>query len=161
MYKQYLRTGQTKIGLGVFTNVKIPANTPIMEFKANLITSQELKDPENSIQIGNNLYIGPSGGISDHLNHSCNPNCILHIIANRAFLYSLYVIMPDSEITFDYSTSSTDTLEQWKMSCLCDQPNCRKIISGLAYVDDKTKAEYKTKGMIPMFMYDPIFSKVK
>jgi hypothetical protein len=71
----------------------------------------------------------------------------------------MYVIRAGSEITFDYSTSSTDTLDKWQMNCNCGAVNCRKVISGLQYLDESLKEEYKKKGMIPLFLTHPIFLK--
>lgn len=163
MYKQYLKIKAAKhgIGDGVFTTIKIPADVPILEFTGNLYTEDSLPDPNHQaiLQIGPNLFYGPSGDVDDYINHSCNPNCMLHIVGNRAILYSLYVIPADTELTFDYSTSSTDSLEKWSMNCLCGSPNCRKVISGYHLLDDSTKQNLKNKGMVPLFITNPIFMK--
>ena len=84
---------------------------------------------------------------------------MLHIVGKRAFLYSLYVIKANSELTFDYSTSSTDTYDTWKMNCKCCYIKCRKVISGFDYLSDEIKEKYKEKNMIPLFINDPRFSR--
>ena len=81
-------------------------------------------------------------------------------MGNRAILYSLYVIPAGAELTFDYSTTSTDTLETWKMTCACGSHKCRKAISGYQYLDPTLQEEYKKKGMIPLFITTPMFQKV-
>ena len=161
MYNNYLKVKPSKTGAGVFTSIEIPANVPVIEITGDVFTEDKLPDPNHPalIQIGTNVFIGPSGTVDDYINHSCNPNCLLHIVGNRAIIYSMYVIKAGSEITFDYSTSSTDTLDKWQMECKCGSFNCRKIISGLHYLDDSLKEEYKERGMIPTFISNPIFMK--
>jgi hypothetical protein len=161
MYNQYLKVKPCKTGMGVFTEVEIPANVPIIEVTGNLYTEETMPDPNHPalLQVGPNLFIGPSGDTDDYINHSCNPNCTTHIVGNRAMLYSLYVINAGTELTFDYSTSSTDSLEKWSMSCSCGSQNCRKVISGFHLLDKVTQQSLKDKGMVPMFITNPIFIK--
>jgi hypothetical protein len=161
MYNQYLTVKTGKNGAGVFTSVEIPAGVPIIEVTGQVYAEEKLPDPNDPalIQVGPNIYIGPSGTIDDYIGHSCNPNCLLRAVGSRAIIHSMYVIRAGSEITFDYSTSSTDTLDKWQMNCNCGSVNCRKVISGLQYLDENLQAEYKKKGMIPLFLTHPIFTK--
>lgn|SRR5574337_24833 len=159
MYAQYLKVQPTKNkGKGIFTTAKIPANTPIMEITGPLLTAKDITletDPASYLQIGPDTYLGLSGAVDDYINHSCDPNCKLQIVGNRAILYSLYVIPVGAEITFDYSTSSTDTLESWKMECKCGSYKCRKIISGYEYLDPAIQETYKKKDMFPLYITNP------
>jgi hypothetical protein len=160
LYKQYLKVAPSKTGSGVFTSVRIPAKSPVIEVTGDLFTSATADHNHPALlQIGSDTYLGPSGDVDDYVNHSCNPNCFLHVVGNRAILFSLYDIPIGSEITFDYSTTSTDSLEQWKMECQCGDFNCRKIISGFHYLPPTLVEEYKKNGIIPLFMKDPIFMK--
>lgn len=157
MYQNYLKTSQSKIGRGTFTTVKIPANVPVCEITGTLYDDKSVPDHPAIVQVGQKKFLGPSGGVDDYINHSCDPNCALHIVGNRAILYSLYVIQPNNEITFDYSTSSTDTMEEWKMDCLCGSYKCRKIISGIQYLTKDLIEEYHKKKMIPLFLKHNMF----
>lgn len=161
MYNEYLKVLPCKNGKGVFTTVDIPANVPIIEVTGTVYAEKDLPDPNHPalLQVGPNIFIGPSGTTDDYINHSCNPNCLLHIVGNRAIVYSMYVIKAGNELTFDYSTSSTDTHDKWKMECNCEDYNCRGVISGYQYLDAKLQEEYKKKGMIPIFLTNPIFMK--
>lgn len=153
MYKDYLKLGPSKLGKGVYTTVTIPANVPIIEFRGDIFSSAELKHPPSKIlQIGLDTYLGPSGDLDDYINHSCNPNCTLHIVGNRALLYSKFFISKDIELTFDYSTSSTDSMERWSMQCKCGTANCRKIISGFQYLDNTLQKDYKDKKIVPIYL---------
>ena len=142
-----------------FTLVDIPAKVPIMEITGDVHTQQSMPNPQDSawLQISNKYYIGPSGNVDDQVRHSCNPNCYIHAVGKRAFLYSLYQIKANNELTFDYSTTSTDSLQEWKLECKCNSYNCRKTISGMQYLDPKLLQEYKDKGMIPLFFIDHRF----
>lgn len=157
MYKKYLKVMPSRTGNGVFTTIDIPAKLPIIEVTGNLYNKNSLPDHPANLQVSSNLFIGPSGDIDDYVNHSCNPNCYLHIVGSRALIYSIYFISKGTEITFDYSTSSTDTLETWNMKCNCGYINCRKIISGLKYLDKDLIELYKKKNIIPLFMKEKVF----
>lgn len=162
MYNKHLQVKKSKIENGLFTDIQIPANSPIIEFFGTIWTNETLpahQDQDMILQIGPELYMGPSGGIDDVVNHSCNPNCYIHIVGKRVILYSLYVIPAGSELTFDYSVSSTDTLDSWKMSCQCGYFKCRKVISGYQYLSEDLKKEYTKKGIVPLFISDPRFMR--
>lgn len=157
MYKQYLKLVPNSFGHGVISTIDIPARTPIIEMVGEIVTSVDGKDQDWYLQISNMYLIGPSGGIDDQVNHSCNPNCFLHIVGKRAILYSLYVIKAGTELTFDYSLSSTDTYDTWKMNCKCGSFNCRKVISGFQYLNDDFKDKYKKLGIVPIFLANKVF----
>lgn len=159
MYNEHLKIQPTKKnGNGVFTLAAIPANVPILEISGDLFSSKD-NIGDDHLQVGIDNYIGPTGGIADYINHSCNANCVLDISCNRAVLYSLFPIKENTEITFDYSMSSTDTHEMWKMECKCGEFGCRKIISGYNYLSLDLKEKYEKNGMTPKFMINKIFIK--
>lgn len=162
MYTKYLQVKPAKSGMGVFTKLQIPANTAILEFTGDIIPKDKMSfDMSQVLQVGTDRFIGPSGAVDDYVNHSCDPNCLVHIVGNRAFLYSMYVIPANTELTFDYSTSSTDTLDSWQMKCQCGSYKCRKIISGYQYLSEPLKKDYAAKGMIPVFITNPNFYQKK
>lgn len=158
MYKQFLKVKPSKMGgRGTFTEVEIPAGQPIMEIHGPVVLDREItiQDYSMYLQVGPNTYIGMSGDVDDFFNHSCDPNCYVHVVGNRAILYSMYVIPEGAELTFDYSTSSTDTYDTWKMDCKCGSFKCRKTISGFQYLSDELKEAYKKKGIVPLFIEQP------
>lgn len=162
MYKQYLKVRQSKTGLGVFTSIKIPKGLPVIEVTGDVFTNDTADHNHPALlQVSSQTYIGPSGDVDDYINHSCNPNCLIHCIGNRAIFFSLYDIPEESEITFDYSTSSTDSLDKWKMDCLCGDVNCRKVISGFQYLSPEKVKEYTDKGMVPLFLQQLNFAKIR
>lgn len=135
----------------VIATTVIPANYPVLEFKGDLFDKLQ-HSHDKVLQININKFLGPSGSVDDIVRHSCNPNCSLYIIGRRAFLYSMYVITTNSEVTFDYSTSSTATLEEWQMKCYCNSYNCRKIISGYSSLPEDVKNKYDQLGIVPDFV---------
>jgi len=58
------------------------------------------------------------------MNHSCQPNCYLRIIAGRIEVYTLRRIPAGSELTVDY----VETPHPNGMPCRCKAPNCRGVI---------------------------------
>ena len=158
MYGKYLQVRDTKIGKGTFTTVQIPASSMIIELSGPVLVDRDVPPTEASsyLQVGPNTFMGPSGsGTPEYINHSCDPNCKVHIVGNRAFLYSLYVIPVNNELTFDYSTTSTDSLESWQMQCKCGSYKCRKVISGAAYLPQDLYDKYKINGMLPLYVTEP------
>ena len=163
MYDSHLKIADSKSGKGVFTSIQIPANVPIAEALGPIFTDKNLPNPNDPsiLQIGPNVYMTASGGmLPEFINHNCDPNCAFYVVGNRAILFSLYVIRAGTELTFDYSTTSTDTLDTWQMKCTCGSSKCRKVISGYQYLDASLQNSYKKKGAIPLFITFPVFQKV-
>ncbi len=157
MYNKFLKIKENHLGKCVVTSIDIPAKSPILEMRGDRLSDISHLDPTYCLQVGNSMFLGPSGDIDDFINHSCNPNCYLHIVGSRAILYSLYEIKANSELTFDYSLSSTDTHDSWSLACKCGDPNCRKTISGFQYLDENVKDRYKKLGIIPIFISEKPF----
>lgn len=158
MYKPYLKVEATKHGNGTFTTVRIPADTPVMEMTGTVVLDRDIPadaDMNLYLQVGPNTYLGPSGEADDFVSHSCDPNCKVHVVGNRAILWSLYVIPAGAEITFDWATTSTDTLSTWKMNCKCGSYKCRKVISGYPTLDPALQNNYKSRDMLPMYITWP------
>jgi hypothetical protein len=156
--RKYLKVKPSNLdGSGLFTTVKINARYPIIEVTGDIFDLSTVPDHPAVIQVTPKLFIGPSGGPDDYINHSCNPNCFISIIGNRAILYSLYVISPDTELTFDYSSGSSESLDSWKMNCSCGAVTCRKIISGFQYLTDEQKKVLLDLKAVPPFITDGIF----
>jgi len=163
MFDKYLEKTTINKRKGVITKVKIPKRVPICEIRGTIYTEDQVDDLHidkavKCLQIGHNLYIGPSGSLTDSIRHCCSPNCVLHISGARAILYSLYVIQPGTELTYDYSSSSTDTYETWNMKCTCGSYTCRKIISGFYTLPSNLQEEYKKNEIAALFIRVPIFT---
>jgi hypothetical protein len=160
LFSDYLYNKPSNIdGTGTFSKIEIEANKPIIEITGHIFNLED--DPKvdinNCLQVTNKWFIAASGNICGFINHSCNPNCYLNIFGKRAILYSLYKIPANTELTFDYSLSSKDTLERWKMECKCKQFKCRKIISGFFTLEKELQENYIKRDLVPRFVFDKNF----
>jgi len=145
------------LSMGVISKVAIPAKTRIFEFSGDILTTKELatrhpSDVVDFLQIGKDLWRSKSGTFDDYIAHSCNPNCYVFIVGNRAILTTLYDIKPGMEITWDWSTTSTETKEQWSMDCKCGYIKCRKTISGFQYLPTNIQKQYREQGILPSYV---------
>lgn len=145
----------TTVGNGVFTRNKISAGARIFKFEGNILKSSKLPTPFNKysnhyVQIGADLYMGPSGNLDDYFNHSCNPNSYLKIDNNLAFLHALEDIEKNSEITWDYSTTMFN--DDWTMECFCMKKECRKLIKEFMTLPKSVKYKYLKLGIIPDYI---------
>ena len=143
---------------GIFVRVDIPVDVVILEFQGKILSKADLPNPLPTdnyyLQIDKDKYLGPSGNFDDYVNHSCNPNCGVHIVGNRAFLKTICLITSGTEITFDYATTSTDSKSDWSKDCNCNAYKCRKIISGYQYLNDEEKQNYQKMGIVPKYIVD-------
>ncbi len=150
-----LISGQSKKGKTVFANTVFKKGEKIIEFKGQLMKRQELPEiltPEDDryIQVGNNLYLGPSGEYDDLINHSCTPNPGIKIKQNEVILIALKKIQKDEEICFDYST--TIHKDNWEMNCVCREENCRKRIRDFKYLPEEIQQKYIPLGIVPKYI---------
>jgi uncharacterized protein len=146
-----------KKGRGVFSLVHWDTNQVILKFNGKLITKQSMLEmtAEQSallLQIDSEIYLDLSGDMSLFINHSCNPNTTIKIIAKNAFLISTRAIKPNEELSYDYSVSCTESPEEWKMDCRCGEWNCRKVISGFASLDQKVRELYLKSNIAPNYV---------
>jgi uncharacterized protein len=141
----------------VFAKCPLPAKTKIFEFSGDVLTTNQLatrhpSDVVDFLQIGIDKWISKSGTFDDYIAHSCNPNCYVKVVGNRAILTTLYNILPMMEICWDYSTTSTENLLEWSMDCKCGYVRCRKVISGIQSVPVAIQQEYERMGILPDYV---------
>jgi hypothetical protein len=153
--EKFLLIKNTKNGKGVFANKNFERDEIVSEFHGKFFTFEQLPIPYNEVedhyvQIGKNLYLGPSGGIDDFFNHSCSPNSGLKINGEKVFLSAIYNIKNGDEITWDYSTTMDE--DDWEMSCGCGSKDCRGRISDFKYLPPKIKKKYLDLGIVPEYI---------
>lgn len=142
-----LEVRETSKGKGVFSKVSIPKDTTVYEYTGDVMSLSELPFPlkpedDHYLQIDKQKYIGPSGDVDDLINHSCKPNCGVYVVGHRAFFFTLHVVNPGDELTFDYSTTSDESKDSWMLDCKCGQYGCRKEISGFQYLTEEQRKYY-------------------
>ncbi len=139
---------------GVFANKSFKIGDEITRFKGKTFTFSQLPAPYNKVQdhfvqIGKKKYLGPSGGLDDFVNHSCNPNSGFKIKNKKAILVAIKSIKKDQEITWDYSTTMNE--DDFTMRCNCKSKYCRKIIKDFKYLPKKIKEKYTNLKIIPKY----------
>lgn len=148
-----LFVGKVTSGLGVFTNSFYKQGDKILDFAGPILARQELPEkiikPEDDryLQIGEDLFLGPSGSFDDLINHSCCPNCGVLIKGQEVFLIALRDIEANEELTYDYSIQMHN--DDWTMPCLCGSPGCRQIIREYKYLPKELKDFYLQQGFVP------------
>lgn len=148
-------------GKGVFAGRKFSRGEVIIEFTGDWFTYEEQYEPclveDMYLQVGENLFIGPSGGLDDFINHSCDPNAAI-IIGRQAgrqagrtiLLVAIRDISADEEIAYDYSLLMID--DDWEMACQCGSPNCRKRVREFKYLPDEVQEHYVALGIVPDYV---------
>ena len=140
-------------GRGVRATRSYRMRDAVCVFAGPLLTLRECADgwlADHSLQIDDDLYMGPSGGVDDLFNHSCNPNCGLRIDGVDVLLVAIRHIKPGDEITFDYSTTMDDG--DWEMPCACGEPGCRGVVRDYHTLPPAVRSRYEWLGVVPEFL---------
>jgi SET domain-containing protein len=111
-------------GKGVFARATIAAGECVVVFSGPLQHRTEVDFNDYHLQVGEDVYIGPSGGADDYVNHSCEPNCGFQ---NGLELVAIRDIAVDEELTWDYS-SAIDEPGFGGFPCSCGSVNCRRQV---------------------------------
>lgn len=155
-----LEIRDTKLkGKGLFTTISIPSGMTILRFDGTQIQRKDIpdfsgKDASNLLQIGTTLYLNLKQLPAFFGNHSCKPNCRVIISVNKAFLSAIMPIAPGDELTYDYSTTSTETIDTWSMECNCSLFGCRKVITGAKSIPEEQRKRYTDSKMFPDYVLD-------
>lgn len=135
----------------VYSKIKFNKNDIVYEFVGER-TEDVLPDDNKFTQVGNKSYLKPTGSFDDYTNHSCVPNCYVKFAGERVFLVALHQINPGDEVTWDYSTTSTEDKSTFLIKCSCGNFKCRKEISGFQYLSEEEKDKYKNLKIIPDYL---------
>lgn len=145
-------------GRGVFTREDIAPGTKILAFKGPRVTIETIEAAESAgnrdlfLQIDREVYLGPSGGIDDFINHSCDPNCGLQFEGAEPYLAAIEHIAAGTELTFDYA--STQEQYPYRFSCSCRSSKCRGEIGDFSELPPRTKQRYLELGIVPDFLIE-------
>lgn len=136
--------------VGVFTSTPIRKGTRILEYDGPRISPEEadrLYDnaPRTYLYgLGDGKIVIDGHGIGAYLNHSCDPNCEIDEIKNRAFLFALRDIEAGEELLWDYNLYDDDD----PAPCHCGSSKCRGTMYSLEWMARlRRKAARKKKGM--------------
>jgi len=142
-------------GRGVFAGERIFAGEEILTFLGPLIRRRDMpaihsQDEDYYLQVGDNLFLGPSGEIDDYINHSCDPNSGVVIEGETSKLVAIQTIGRGEQIRFDYSTTMYKPV--LVMKCSCGSPVCRGKVVDFILLPDEVQAKYIALGVVPEYI---------
>ena len=152
---QRLLLGDCKHGKGVFAAEDIETGSEILQFEGPIVGSADLPSPysaENDyfLQIDDGLFLGPSGGLDDYVNHSCSPNTGVLFESGIIRLVAIASIPAGSEINFDYSTTMDNFW--WEMDCSCGSEHCRRKVRNFVDLEAEIQDGYIKMGIVPDYI---------
>jgi len=120
-------------GWGVYATQTISKNTRIIDYSGEKISNQvSLKRESRYIKQGhiwcfkltNRTVIdaGVGGNDARFINHSCRPNCYVHIVDGTIWIRAARKIRRGEELTYHYNTDG-----QGLISCRC-RPGCQHLL---------------------------------
>ena len=120
--------GESHLGKAVFAARAFAAGETLLRFAGRRVhhAPAALGRDDRFVQVGADEWLGPSGRVDDLINHSCAPNAGLRFEGGGVFLVALAGIAPGEEISWDYSTTLSNS--DWRMACDCRAPECRGVI---------------------------------
>jgi hypothetical protein len=139
-------------GRGVFAGQAFDPGAEVLEFLGDVRKVQTFNDLTHALQIGEDTFLGPSGGVDDYVNHSCEPNTGIRQVDGRVILFALRPIEAGDEITFDYST--TQSGGYWTMACQCGSGGCRGVIGDFADLPKPLRSFYVRNRAVLPFLVD-------
>ncbi len=120
-------------GWGVYATRRIPKNTRIIDYAGEKISNQEsLKRERRYIRQGhiwcfkltNRTVVDANvgGNVARFINHSCRPNCYVHIQDGVIWIRAARTISRGEELTYNYNTDGEGLIK-----CRC-RPGCQTLI---------------------------------
>ena len=120
-------------GWGIYATGAIPKNKRIIDYTGQKISSQEsLKRERRYIRGGhiwcfkltNRTVIDASvgGNLARYINHSCRPNCYVHIVDGVIWIRASRRIRRGEELTYNYNTDG-----EGQIRCRC-RPGCQVLL---------------------------------
>ena len=117
----------------MFATGRISKNTRIVDYAGEKISNQEsLKRERRYIRNGhiwcfkltNRSVVdaGVGGNIARFINHSCAPNCYVHIKDGVIWIRAARTIRKGEELTYDYNTDGDGLI-----MCRC-RPGCQRLL---------------------------------
>lgn len=126
-------------GEGIFATKSFNAGETVM---VGIIKHVLDQNDSHASQVGVDKYIRHAGFVPK-VNHSCNPNCGIHVNKTGAHDFvAMGDIKVNEEITFDYVMRNY-SIDYFGMACQCGADNCRKKITGWKDLPENRKKVYE------------------
>ena len=114
----------------MFATARIPKNTRIIDYAGEKITTRESARREATYLKQGHIWCfrlnsrwvrdaAVGGNVARYINHSCKPNCYVHIAGDVIWIRASRTIRKGEEITYDYATDGAKIIP-----CQC-RPGCR------------------------------------
>ena len=120
---------------GVFAAQLIPANVRVIEYTGERIGYREAERRRERPYLylfwvaPERLIDGAVGGSgAEFINHSCEPNVAVDIVAGHVFFVSLREIADGEELLLDYRVRADDS-DAPPMPCRCGASSCRGFLN--------------------------------
>jgi len=120
-------------GWGVFADQRINKNKRIIDYAGEKISHAEsLKRERRYIRKGsiwcfqiNRRWVRDAmvgGNVARFINHSCHPNCYVHIVGDTIWIRAARTIRRGEELTYDYMTDGEGHIQ-----CRC-RKDCQRLL---------------------------------
>ena len=120
-------------GWGVFADQRIAKNTRVVDYAGEKISHQEsLRREQRYMRQGliwcfqiNRLWVRDAavgGNLARFINHSCRPNCYIHIVGDTIWIRAARNISKGEELSYDYMTDG-----EGQIACLCRR-GCQRLL---------------------------------
>ena len=120
-------------GWGVFAEQRITKNTRIIDYAGQKISHQEsLKREHRYMKKGliwcfqiNRRWVRDAargGNVARFINHSCRPNCYIHIVDGTIWIRAARTIRTGEELSYHYNTDGEGLIK-----CQC-RPGCQTLL---------------------------------
>jgi hypothetical protein len=135
-------------GEGVYATRSLMAGETVM---VGVIQEVLRENTVHTSQVGENTYV-LHGGLVPMVNHSCDPNCGIHVNETGAHDFvAIRDITANEELTFDYAMRNY-SVDHFPKTCRCGAQVCRGKITGWKDLPPERKAAYA--GHIAPYLLD-------
>jgi SET domain-containing protein len=112
-------------GWGIYTTGAIPKNKRIIDYTGQKISNQESLQRERRYIRGGHIWCfkltnrtvidaSVGGNLARYINHSCRPNCYVHIVDGVIWIRASRRIRRGEELTYNYNTDG-----EGQIRCRC------------------------------------------
>lgn len=120
-------------GHGVFADETINKNRRIIDYAGELIDNRQSEQREDRYLAKGCIWVfrvnsrwsrdaTVGGNLARFINHSCRPNCYIHVIDRTIWVRASRRIRKGEELTYDYNTDGAA-----KIRCRCRR-GCNRVI---------------------------------
>ena len=126
-----IRRKRSKLhGYGVFAEESINKNRRIIDYAGELVNNEQSEKREDRYLSKGCIWVfrvnsrwsrdaAVGGNIARFINHSCTPNCWVHVVDRTIWVRAARNIRKGEELTYDYNTEGDKVIP-----CKC-RPGCK------------------------------------